>query len=118
MWLFHVVVVGKEMNKVDLQRAFTQPLYSSKLPIKFVKTPLNGVNGQLMKRVWIGGGNISCQLKFGPFVSCQLNIKAICQLSVNWLLIINPKFSSKGTINVNCITNSKIATLITFFFQI
>ena len=59
---------------------------------------------------------------------CQLSVKilTICQLSVNWLLIINeviqlflfyPKFSSKDPLNLNCITNSKIATLITFVFK-
>ena len=47
------------------------------------------------QRVWTGmggggGANVSCQLTFWPFVSCQLNFgPLICQLSVNWLSIIN-----------------------------
>ena len=39
------------------------------------------------QRVWIGGGggytDVSCQLKFRPFVSCQLNFRLFvsCQLN-------------------------------------
>ena len=36
---------------------------------------------ELMPRVWMGGGGYKCQL--------SVKILAICQLSVNWLLIIN-----------------------------
>ena len=50
----------------------------------------------LLFRVCMGGGGYKCQLKFSPFVSCQLNL--ICQLSVNWLLISNSNWTEWSTI--------------------
>ena len=65
-------------------------------------------------------------MSYPGYGSSIFKFKAICQLSVNWLLMINlviylflfyPKFSSKGKLNVNCISNSKIVALITFLFK-
>ena len=51
-----------------------------------LKYSVNGVSRHISltnKRVWIGKTNVSCQLKFWPFVSCQLNLRFFvsCQLN-------------------------------------
>ena len=66
---------------------FTIALFGAKTEAKYRDvTPLIQVSLYLLsitercQRVWMGGTNVSCQLKFRLFVSCQLNFIACCFL--------------------------------------
>ena len=48
---------------------------------------------QTGRRVWMGAGgggggtNVSCQLKFWPFVSCQLNFGPLLTMHLNYFFL-------------------------------